>query len=98
MTPTNASVARHARAARTRTIRRRVITLALSLFVAVWLLITLVLISGHDPALAAHATSTTATTPSAATTPTTTTTATTTAQTTTNNNNNNAGSVTTRQS
>ena len=35
-------------------IRRRVIAGALSLFVATWLLITLTLVSGHDPALAAR--------------------------------------------
>ncbi len=42
---------RHARAARVRMIRRRVIAAALSLFVATWLLIAIVLATGHDPAL-----------------------------------------------
>jgi cytoskeletal protein RodZ len=37
---------------RTRLIRRRVIAVALALFVAVWLLIAITLASGHDPALA----------------------------------------------
>ena len=43
---------RSARVARARTIRRRIIAGSLALFVAAWLLITLVLVSGHDPALA----------------------------------------------
>ncbi len=60
MTPTNsdreaarerARLAREARAGRGRTIRRRVISGAVALFVATWLLIAIVLISGHDPAL-----------------------------------------------
>lgn len=46
---------RNARVARARTIRRRIIAGSLALFVAAWLLITLVLISGHDPALAKKA-------------------------------------------
>jgi hypothetical protein len=89
MTPTTASVARQARAVRARTIRRRVIAAALSLFVATWLFIALVLISGHDPALAAHKASTasTATTASSAS-PTTT----------TSSAGNTASGVTTRQS
>jgi type IV secretory pathway TrbL component len=45
---------RQARAARTRTIRRRVAAGAVSLFLAAWLLIAVVLVSGHDPALAAR--------------------------------------------
>ncbi len=45
---------RQARALRVRTIRRRIFTSALALFVASWLLIAVVLVSGHDPALAAH--------------------------------------------
>jgi hypothetical protein len=40
------------RAARARKIRRRVISGAVALFVAAWLMITVVLVSGHDPALA----------------------------------------------
>ncbi|MBV9413468.1 MAG: hypothetical protein JO363_00665 [Solirubrobacterales bacterium] len=43
---------RSARVARARSIRRRIIAGSLALFVAAWLLITLVLVSGHDPALA----------------------------------------------
>lgn len=53
----DAGALREARALRARTIRRRVISGALGLFVATWLLIALVLVSGHDPALAAHTTS-----------------------------------------
>ncbi|HSC03824.1 MAG TPA: hypothetical protein VLC49_10905 [Solirubrobacteraceae bacterium] len=40
------------RAARARRIRRRVVSGAVALFVAAWLMITVVLVSGHDPALA----------------------------------------------
>ena len=61
----DASGLREARALRARTIRRRVISGALGLFVATWLLIALVLVSGHDPALAAHTTSSAATSSSA---------------------------------
>ena len=43
---------RQARLARISGIRRRVVASALALFVATWLLITVLLISGHDPALA----------------------------------------------
>jgi cytoskeletal protein RodZ len=43
---------RDARLARARMIRRRIIGGAVALFVASWLLITVVLVSGHDPALA----------------------------------------------
>lgn len=43
---------RAARLSRTRMIRRRIISGAVALFVASWLLITIVLVSGHDPALA----------------------------------------------
>ncbi len=53
---------RQARLSRIRMIRRRVIAGALSLFVATWLLITMMLVTGHDPALAAR----TATTSTAA--------------------------------
>lgn len=56
---------RSTRLARARTIRRRVIAGAVALFVASWLLITLVLVSGHDPALAKNSSATTvASTPS----------------------------------
>jgi hypothetical protein len=53
-TRSRGSAVREARLIRTRMIRRRVIAGALSLFVATWLLITLMLVSGHDPALAAR--------------------------------------------
>jgi hypothetical protein len=43
---------RQTRLARARALRRRIIAGALALFVASWLLITIVLVSGHDPALA----------------------------------------------
>ena len=56
MTDTNAQARgramRDARLARARMIRRRIIGGAVALFVAAWLLITVVLVSGHDPALA----------------------------------------------
>lgn len=55
--PARAVAVRQARAIRTRTIRRRVIAGALSMFVATWLFITLMLVSGHDPALARQASS-----------------------------------------
>ena len=54
---------RQARIAHRRTIRRRVISGAVALFAATWLLITVTLMSGHDPALAARG-STNATTAS----------------------------------
>ena len=67
MTDTNAAAAarargqalRSARVARARTIRRRIIAGSVALFVAAWLLITLVLVSGHDPALAKKSSATT---------------------------------------
>jgi hypothetical protein len=60
---------RSARLARARTLRRRIIAGAVALFVASWLLITLVLVSGHDPALAKNSSATTvASTPSTSTT------------------------------
>lgn len=43
---------RSARAARARSIRRRIVAGSVALFVAAWLMITLVLVSGRDPALA----------------------------------------------
>ena len=60
------------RIARARKIRRRVISGAVALFVAAWLMITFVLISGHDPALASKA-STTSSRTAVASTPSTTT-------------------------
>ncbi|HTU87051.1 MAG TPA: hypothetical protein VMF57_15850 [Solirubrobacteraceae bacterium] len=52
---------RKMRLARVRTIRRRIIAGSLALFVASWLLITIVLVSGHDPALAKNSSATTTT-------------------------------------
>jgi hypothetical protein len=56
MSPADAIAIRQTRRARVRTIRRRVIAGALALFVATWLLITLMLVTGHDPALASQTT------------------------------------------
>lgn len=58
---------RQARHARTRGIRRRVVAGALALFIATWLLITITLASGNDPALAANAAKAAATTTSTST-------------------------------
>jgi cytoskeletal protein RodZ len=70
---TRAQALRRARAARTRKIRRAVVSGAVALFVAAWLMIAIVLVSGHDPALAHKASATTvASTPSTPTTTTTT--------------------------
>jgi hypothetical protein len=46
---------RQARSVRVRGIRQRVLASALALFVATWLLITMMLVTGHDPALAVNA-------------------------------------------
>jgi hypothetical protein len=46
---------REARRARVRRIRARVIGGSIALFFAVWMLITVVLVTGHDPALARKA-------------------------------------------
>lgn len=46
---------REARRARVRRIRARVIGGSVALFLAVWMLITVVLVTGHDPALARKA-------------------------------------------
>jgi hypothetical protein len=43
---------REARRARVRRIRARVIAGSVALFLAVWMVITVVLVTGHDPALA----------------------------------------------
>jgi hypothetical protein len=51
---------RQSRLARARALRYRIIAGALALFVASWLLITIVLVSGHDPALAKNSTASTA--------------------------------------
>lgn len=62
MTDTNAHAQRaraqafrQARLGRVRTLRRRIIAASVAVFVAAWLLITVVLVSGHDPALARNA-------------------------------------------
>jgi uncharacterized membrane protein YgcG len=55
MTSTDAVNVRRARIARVRMIRHRVVAGALALFVATWVLITLMLVTGHDPALARQA-------------------------------------------
>jgi uncharacterized membrane protein YgcG len=57
MTQAQAIAIRHARHARIRMIRRRVIAGVVALFIATWLLITVMLVSGHDPALARQAAS-----------------------------------------
>jgi hypothetical protein len=46
---------REARRARVRRIRARVIGGSVALFLAVWMVITVVLVTGHDPALARKA-------------------------------------------
>ena len=77
---------RQARLARVSAIRRRAMASALALFVATWLLITMLLVTGHDPALArtkARSTASSAATTSTASNGGTTTAATTTATTTT---------------
>jgi hypothetical protein len=53
---------REARRARVRRIRGRVIGGSVALFLAVWMLITVVLVTGHDPALARKTLTQTATT------------------------------------
>lgn len=52
--PIPAAEVRQARRARTRTIRRRVATGAVALFLATWALIAVELVNGHDPALASR--------------------------------------------
>lgn len=59
---------RQARIARVRTIRRRVIAGSLALFVATWMFITLMLVTGHDPVLARQRSTTLAATAGASTT------------------------------
>jgi hypothetical protein len=53
---------REARRARVRRIRARVIGGSVALFLAVWMVITVVLVTGHDPALARKAVTQPATT------------------------------------
>jgi hypothetical protein len=53
---------REARRARVRRIRARVIGGSVALFLALWMLITVVLVTGHDPALARKALTQAATT------------------------------------
>lgn len=52
MTQAQAIAIRQARHARVRMIRRRAIAGVVALFLATWLLITVMLVTGHDPALA----------------------------------------------
>lgn len=52
MTKDDGNKLRQARRARVRRIRARVIGGSVALFLAVWMLITVVLVTGHDPALA----------------------------------------------
>lgn len=73
---------RQARVVRVSAIRRRAVASALALFVATWLLITMLLVTGHDPALARTRTTSTASTSDATTSPATTTGAAATASTT----------------
>lgn len=96
---------RNERAARARKVRRRIISGAVALFVAAWLMITIVLVSGHDPALASKtstgsSTTTVASTPSTDTTTTTTPSTNTTTTTSSSSGSSSAGvsSVTTSQS
>lgn len=92
---------RRARRIRARSLRRRVIAGALALFVATWLMITLVLVTGHDPALAQRSSSA-ATTPAKATStttsPATTTTTSSSTSTTASSGSSGTTSVVTRQS
>ena len=55
---------RGARLRRASMIRRRIVSGAVALFVAAWLLIAVVLVSGHDPALAKRSSASTVTTSS----------------------------------
>jgi hypothetical protein len=91
--PRDGGSIRKARAIRTRTIRRRVATGAVALFVGAWALIAVELVTGHDPALAARKTSTVA---SSSAQPATSTSSA--ASTTSSNNSSATSSVTTRQS
>lgn len=75
-TPSGAHGVRQARIARVRMIRRRAIAGALALFVATWMLITLLLVTGHDPALARQRTASVQSASTSTTTPSTTTPAT----------------------
>jgi hypothetical protein len=60
MTQADAAKIREARRARVRMIRARVIGGSVALFMVVWSLITVVLVTGHDPALASQKSSTAA--------------------------------------
>ena len=62
-----ATAMRRARRIRARSLRRRVVAGALALFVAAWLMITIALVTGHDPALAAKKTTTVASSPASTT-------------------------------
>jgi Mn2+/Fe2+ NRAMP family transporter len=89
------------RAQRARALRRRVISGAVALFVATWLLIAVVLVSGHDPALARTATvadTSTAQTTATTSTPTTTTSTSSSTPSPTSGSTSGVSSVTTQQS
>jgi uncharacterized membrane protein YgcG len=92
------SALRQARLVRARSLRRRIIAGALALFVATWVLITLVLVSGHDPALAKQAASSTSSTPATTTTTSSTPTTTTTSSTPTTTTSSGTGSSSTGSS
>ncbi len=62
MTNAEAIAIRQARHARVRMIRKRVIAGVVALFIATWLLITVMLVTGHDPALARQSAKVAATT------------------------------------
>jgi hypothetical protein len=62
MTNAEAIAVRQARHARVRMIRHRVIAGVVALFIATWLLITVMLVTGHDPALARQSANTAAST------------------------------------
>jgi hypothetical protein len=52
MTSDDGLTIRQERRARVRMIRRRVLGASVALFMAVWMVIAVVLVTGHDPALA----------------------------------------------
>jgi hypothetical protein len=89
---------RAARLSRTRMIRRRIISGAVALFVASWLLITIVLVSGHDPALAKQSSASTVASSSSPATTTSTTSTTTSGSSSGNSGSGTVSSVTTSQS
>jgi len=94
---------RTARLRRASMIRRRIVSGAVALFVAAWLLIAVVLVSGHDPALAKRSSASSVTSSSTPSTTTTTSgsgsgTSTTSSQSSSNSGSGSVSSVTTSQS